>query len=77
MSFEEVYIGCRCGDEDCHYAAAGQPWCAGCEEHIRLERLTDDGECPRHPPDGWEPASSFEVGHSPFTTKLAETKESE
>lgn len=52
-SEEQIFIGCRCGDEDCHYAAAGQPWCAACEEHIRLERLTDNGECPRHQGEQW------------------------
>lgn len=45
---EQVYISCACGDDDCHYAAAGQPWCADCERHVRLEELTDDGDCPRH-----------------------------
>lgn len=78
MSYEDeqVYIGCRCGDDDCHYAAAGQPWCAPCERHVGLEELTDDGECPRHPRvDAHEPASSFEVGHSPFVTRLAQGEE--
>jgi hypothetical protein len=68
MSYEEVYIGCRCGDDDCHYAAAGQPWCVRCERHVRLEELTEDGECPRRhvaDADPYQPlAPSFEIGHS-------------